>query len=82
MAETKPQEAPGVGLPSGGAVDQGPGMGIYANACWHCGQDVGDTYIAITVRCYPKEGPPGPLLVAKLHHACHRDITLVMKGKK
>jgi hypothetical protein len=79
MAEEKPQETPSVGLPSGGAVDQGPGMGVYANTCWHCGQDVGDTYLAITIRCYTPR--PEPLLAAKLHHACHRDITLVMKGK-
>jgi DNA-directed RNA polymerase subunit N (RpoN/RPB10) len=80
MAEEKPQETPGAGLPGGSAVDTPAGKRVHPQPCWMCGETVGDTYILASAKRFASKGQKTTeaLEVIRLHHSCYRNITIVI----
>lgn len=87
MAEEKSREAPGVGLSGGSPVDAGAGKSIPANPCWVCGEPLGPTYRAMSIRRRSFQAYTEPVTdmtrlplmseVVHLHHSCY-DAAKVM----
>ncbi len=73
MAEEKSQEAAGVGIPGGSAVDAGASKSVPPNACWVCGEPIGPTYVVIQ-RYISTAGTPE---CVRVHHACYRNARIM-----
>lgn len=90
MAEEKSPETSSAGLPGGSDLDIAPTPSIPSNACWVCGEPVGETYLVIPVyrkeiRVYTEpvvDMTKLPPEYVRLHHSCHRNVLIAVNITK